>query len=54
MKTTKEKSAKKGYSIDEAINKRIAEGKPLSAIAKYWQSEDGGNWEIVDMRAVLK
>jgi hypothetical protein len=30
------------------------EKKKLSPIAKYWETVDRNDWEIVDMQAVLK
>ncbi|MDR0865148.1 MAG: hypothetical protein LBO74_09505 [Candidatus Symbiothrix sp.] len=54
MKTTKEKITQKESHMDKVIKDRIMRGEKLSAIAKYWLSKDGGNWEILDMKAVLK
>jgi hypothetical protein len=52
MKEIKEKSSTKNRTA-----KAIAyptEKKRLSAIAKYWATVDSNDWEIVDMRAVLR
>jgi hypothetical protein len=54
METTKRKRVEKVSAADAVIQRMIMEGKPLSAAAKYWLAEDSKNWQIVDMRAVLR
>jgi hypothetical protein len=55
METTVKKTrSKKVAAMDAAIQKMIMEGKPLSPIAKYWLEEDPNDWQIIDMRAVLR
>lgn len=54
MEATVKKRSKKVSAMDAAIQKLIKEGKPLSATAKYWLTEDPNDWKIIDMRAVLR
>ncbi|GHV64844.1 hypothetical protein FACS1894199_04040 [Bacteroidia bacterium] len=54
MGTTATKTVKKVSTIDAVLQKMIKEGKPLSAIAKYWLTDEGKYWKINDMRAVLR
>jgi hypothetical protein len=54
METTKKKSSKKKSTMDEAIENILKRGGKLSALAKHWQATDSSDWEIVDMRAVLR
>jgi hypothetical protein len=54
MKTTKEKNVQKESHMDKAIKDRLSREEKLSAIAKYWLTVDSEDWEIVDMRAVLR
>jgi hypothetical protein len=54
METSKDKKPAKAKTVKEKKQSSIIKEKKLSPIAKYWASEEGGNWEIVDMRAVLK
>jgi hypothetical protein len=54
MRTTKTKPSKQGKTVKKKKISPDTENKPLSSIAKYWQTVEEGDWEIVDMRAVLK
>ena len=54
METTVKKRTKKVPAMQAAIDRRIKEGKPLSAIAKYWLTGNPDDWKINDMRAVLR
>jgi hypothetical protein len=54
MKTTKDKTLVKGKTAKRKEQSSTNKEKRLSPIAKYWETVDSKNWEIVDMRAVLK
>jgi hypothetical protein len=54
MKTIKVKPSKKGATAKGKEKSPATEKKKISAIAKYWQTMDSSDWEIVDMRAVLR
>ena len=55
METTVKKRVKKMSAMEVSINKRIMEGKPLSAYAKYWLTmEDNDDGSKIDMRAILR
>jgi hypothetical protein len=54
MKTSKDKNPEKGKTAKEKKQSSISKEKKLSPIARYWETVDSKNWEIVDMRAVLK
>ncbi|GHT43675.1 hypothetical protein AGMMS49965_17920 [Bacteroidia bacterium] len=55
METAVKKRVKKMSRMEASIQKRIKEGKPLSAYAKYWLTmekiDDGSK---MDMRAILR
>ncbi|GHT43680.1 hypothetical protein AGMMS49965_17940 [Bacteroidia bacterium] len=55
METAVKKRVKKMSRMEAAIQKRIKEGKPLSAGAKYWLiMEDNDDGSKRDMRAILR
>ncbi|GHV61518.1 hypothetical protein FACS1894195_2160 [Bacteroidia bacterium] len=54
METTVKKKTTKVSAMQAAIDRRMKEGKPLSAIAKYWLAGNPDDWKINDMRAVLR
>ncbi|GHT51085.1 hypothetical protein AGMMS49982_07650 [Bacteroidia bacterium] len=55
METTVRKRTKKMSRMEASIQKRIQEGKPLSAGAKYWLTmENIDDGSKMDMRAILR
>jgi hypothetical protein len=54
MRTIKEKIPEKKKTVQRGKTSPKTGEKKLSGIAKYWASIDSGDWEIVDMKAVLR
>ncbi|MDR3268983.1 MAG: hypothetical protein LBT83_07945 [Tannerella sp.] len=54
MKTIDYKQPKKSDATKRKNSASVNEKKPLSAIARFWETIDSKDGEIIDMRAVLK